>query len=914
MANPKFLDQIALELLSDPTIDLTTTTVILPNKRAKIFLIEAIKQQTPTTLFAPEIYSIEELIQDIAQLRAIDNIELLFDFYDVYLSVTKTNPQTFELFANWAKTLLQDFNEIDRYLLNPDYVLSYLKDIDDIKKWGVEAADATRMLENYIDFWKLLPNYYHSLKSHLLQKKVGYQGLVYRTAVDHLADFSKKNEKNKIVFAGFNALNNSEEKIIQYLIENNNSKIYWDIDEVFLNDPYHDAGLFIRKFKSQWKTYQKNPFEWISRSFAEPKNIQIIGTAKSMGQAKIVGEIISKYTENLNNTAVILGDENLLLPVLYALPKNVDALNITMGYAGKNNPIQILVSQLFKLHTNSIKRNRESYVFYYKDLLDVLSNPFVESYAQTSGLIYFIKKNNFTFITHKKLIEIQQKNNTFSDLLFQKWDGGVIPVLEQIQSVLMFVKNNLDRADKEDKIALAFVYSIYKIINKLITYYTQRTHINELETLYTIYKQIIEFAEVSFEGEPLNGLQIMGILESRVLDFENVIITSMNEGKFPAGKSQNSFIPYDVKREIGLPTYKEKDAIYAFHFYHVLQRAKNIYLLYNTESEGLDGGEKSRFITQLEIEKQKKHQLTSEIYSAFVPNIAVKPLEIPKSEKVKIRLKEIAEKGFSPSSLTTYIRNPLQFYMQKIIRISETEEVEEDIATNTLGTIIHGTLEVLYQPFVGNLLSITDIENCFTRIDDEVARQFKEIYKEGEIKKGRNLLAYEVAKRNIYNFLNLELQLLKEGDTVKILALESEFQRNLDHPDLPYPVLIKGNVDRIELRNGKIRIIDYKTGKVEGFNVSLKNWETLCENEKTEKIIQLLTYAYMFEPYAENEEIEVGIISFKNLKSGFLGFNIKEEKTAVSTINENIIQQYTQQISKLIAEILNPEIPFIEKI
>ncbi len=468
--------------------------------------------------------------------------------------------------------------------------------------------------------------------------------------------------------------------------------------------------------------------------------------------------------------------------------------------------------------------------------------------------------------------------------------------------------------NEEEKITKAFVFAIFKVINKLINYYSKHQHIDKIETLYAIYKQVIDLAEVSFEGEPMNGLQIMGVLESRVLDFDTVIVTSMNEGKFPAGKSQNSFIPYDVKRELGLPTFKEKDAIYTYHFYHLLQRAKNIYLIYNTESEGLDGGEKSRFITQLEVEKQPNHNLTHEIYNAVLPEIAYQPMVIPKSEMVMVRLKQIAQKGFSPSALTSYIRNPIDFYFQKILRIREVDEVEENVAINTLGTIIHETLEVLYQPFIGRFISETDIQNCFKLLDNEVLTQFKAIYKEGEIKKGRNLLAFEVAKRNVSNFLKVELESIKNGEVIKILALEQTFERELNHPNLPFPVLIKGNVDRIEERNGTIRIIDYKTGKVEGANVSLKTWDGLTDDIKNDKIIQVLSYAFMYENEINDRPIEAGIISFKNLKSGFLPFNFKEDKDKKSIINAEIMILYLEQMTLLLSEILDENIPFKEKI
>jgi ATP-dependent helicase/DNAse subunit B len=406
----------------------------------------------------------------------------------------------------------------------------------------------------------------------------------------------------------------------------------------------------------------------------------------------------------------------------------------------------------------------------------------------------------------------------------------------------------------------------------------------------------------------------MGVLESRVLDFETVIITSVNEGKFPAGKSTNSFIPYDVKLQYGLPTYKEKDAIYTYHFYHLLQRAKNVYLIYNSDSQGFDAGEKSRFITQLEIEKQPNHNLTFQYYNPDVPNIAYQPIAVTKTESVMTRLHEIATKGFSPSSLTTYIRNPIQFYFQRVLRISETDEVEENIAVNTLGTIIHGTLEELYKPTIGRLLTKEDIKMCISKIDEEVLNQFKEVYKEGEIKKGRNLLAFEVAKRNVLNFLKIELEAIENGDEIQIVSLETTYERVLTDARLPFPVLIKGNVDRIELRNRRIRIIDYKTGKVDKNNVILKDWNGLTNDIKNDKIIQVLAYAFMYEEQTKGQEMEAGIISFKNLKSGFLPFQFKQDEDVVATISGEIMENYLEQIVILLQEILNKVVPFEEKI
>ncbi|MCW4469989.1 PD-(D/E)XK nuclease family protein [Flavobacterium sp. MFBS3-15] len=923
MADATFLDKLSTELTANYGGSLSNIVIVLPNKRAKVFLIEALKRKLDGTIFAPEIVSIEDFIQDVAGIRSIDAIELLFEFYNIYLGLTpKDKQQPFETYANWAKTLLQDFNEIDRYLLDPKYVLTYLENIQEIEHWAVDVNKRTTMIANYLEFWKQLPLYYDALYKHLLEKGVGYQGLIYREAVGNINHFSNAFKKEQLVFAGFNALNAAEEKIIQHLLSVEQARVYWDIDHAFLNDPYHDAGLFIRRFQKEWKQYTTHPFEWIVDEFSQSKNIKIIGTPKTVGQAKIAGEIIEQIQrggQTLDKTALVLGEENLLIPVLYSLPASVGSLNITMGYSSRNNPAQILIQKLFKLHTNSLGRSEKSYTLYYREVLDILTHPLVEPYVGADKLVDIINRNNFTFFSLAKLFEIQGEHTPFFSLLFERWENNAGQILERLSQLLLMIKSFLGTDEEEDKITKAFLYSIFKVINKLINYYEAHPGMDNIAVLHSIYKQVIELAEVSFEGEPLSGLQIMGVLESRVLDFDNVIITSVNEGKFPTGKVQNSFIPYDVKRELGLPTYKEKDAIYSYHFYHLLLRAKNIYLLYNTESEGLDAGERSRFLTQLEIEKQPAHNLESVIYNAYLPDKAYTPMTVPKTQKVMDRLKEIAtDKGFSPSALTGYIRNPIQFYYQRILRIRETEEVEESIALNTLGTIIHGALEELYKPYLNKFLSVNDVDNMAALADDEVMVQFRKVYKEGEIRKGRNLLAFEVAKRNVHNFLKQEKNGLINGDAVKVLALEHRYERWLNDDRLPYPVLISGNIDRIEQRNGRLRIVDYKTGKVEKRDLTLKAWEGLTGDIKNEKVIQLLTYVFMYEELAGGLETEAGIISFKNMKNGFMSFGFKDgyDRSAPErdVVDSELLEEFKTQLVGLINEILDQEIDFVEKV
>lgn len=924
-----FLSKLAKELLNNNSSSLQHTNIVLPNKRAKIFLIEELKKQSSTTFLAPKIISIEMLIEEIAQLRTLDNIELLFEFYIVYLDNTETSKQQdFEKFSSWAVTLIQDFNEIDRYLINQNEIFSYLLDIERIKHWTPNVNNQSKLIENHLDFWKLMPFYYQKFTEHLLNKKVGYQGLLYRKASENCLAFAKNSEDTTFVFAGFNALNASEEKIIKCLLEHNKASVFWDIDAVFLKDEFHDAGLFLRRIKNSWKHFETHPFNWITDTFSSDKNIEVIGTPKSIGQAKIAGKIIEKIVfenKSLENTALVLSEENILIPILNALPVEVEDLNITMGYPSKNNPAQILIYKLFQLHLNAQNRNKKQSVFYYKEVLEILNNPLIVSSIQANEVVKIIKNSNLTFITSNRLSELFSKydlsSNELVQHLFFDWNVSVNEILEKLKAILIYIKTHLSNQNEQDKVTKAFVFSIYNVILKITNYFETYNKIENLEILFSIYKQVIDQAQVSFEGEPLKGLQIMGILESRVLDFENVIITSLNEGKLPGGKSNNSFIPYDVKLEKELPTYKERDAIFTYHFYRLLQRAKNIYLLYNTHSEGIDAGEKSRFITQLEIEHLPNHNFKKVFYNAIKPDTIYQPIEVIKTQPILDRLEEIATgKGFSPSALTNYLRNPIQFYYQRILGVRENDEVEENVAANTLGTIIHEVLEKMYAPFEGKNIQIQvpDIDVMIQNIEAITLEKFIEVYKEGEIKKGKNLIAFEVAKRNIYNFLIQEKQHIENGDELFILSLEKPHETIFEHPNLPYPVKISGKVDRIELRNNSIRIIDYKTGKVEANKLKINTFDGLTLDLANDKIIQLLCYALMFQtnPLKGNYNVEVGIFSFKNMKAGFLPFTFGKGRGIVgeTVITTEFLENFKEELVILILEILNPAISFKEVI
>ncbi|WP_246124808.1 PD-(D/E)XK nuclease family protein [Algibacter pacificus] len=900
--------------------NLSKITFVLPSKRAGLFLKHQLAQVSQQTIFAPEIISIEEFVEDLSGLKTTSNTELLFEFYNSYLALTKKEDQdTFESFSKWAQILLQDFNEIDRYLIPQENIFNYLSDIQELTHWSVEA-NQTDFVKKYLQFWNKLHDYYKHFTAQLLSKDMGYQGLVYRKAAEFCETYINSNPEKQHVFLGFNALNTAEETIIQKLLESRLAKVYWDIDSVFINNPKHDAALFTRQHKKNWNYFKKQPFEWITENYSKEKNINIYGVPKNIGQAKYIGTLLKNIeaeTKSLQSTAVVLGDENLLIPVLNSIPASVDALNITMGFPLKSIPLASLFESLFHIHKTS------GNAFYFKDVVNILSHQFIrplfykDNIDYAAKIIETIDSNNLVYLTVGRIKDITNPSNDILDLLFSNWNTTIDLALKNCAQIISKIKYYLDENKDANLLSLEYLFRFNELFNALSLLNSEYNHIKDISTLFGVYKELLSSETLDFQGEPLQGLQIMGMLESRVLDFETVIISSVNEGILPSGKSNNSFIPFDVKIENQLPTYKEKDAVYTYHFYRLLQRAKNVYILYNTEADALTAGEKSRFITQLELENI--HNIHHEIIAPHVPVITPELKVVEKTEDSQNRLKDIAAKGFSPSSLTNYFRNPMDFYYQKILKIKEHDEVEETVAANTLGTVVHNTLEDFYKPLINSYLSVDIIKKLKTQINEKVTFHFKNEFKEGDITKGKNLIIYEIAKRYVSNFLNLEIEDLKAGNEIKIIAIESNNNVLIEIPELDFPVKLTGKVDRVDEYNGVTRIVDYKTGRVDSGKVEIVNWEDLTTDyTKYSKSFQVLTYAYMM--LLSNEitlPVEAGIISFKNLKAGFLKFSKKDKSgngaKKDSLITQDTLDNFYIELKTLILEICNPNIPFTEK-
>ncbi len=883
---------------------------VLPSQRSCVFLKEEILKKLPNSSFLPKIISIENYIQEIGDISLIDNTQLLFEFYSVYKkNIPKENVESFDVFSQWATIALHDFNEIDSYLVNSEEFFLNLRDVKKLEEW-FQDKKPSQLAINYLQFFEFLHLLYEALNKTLKKNKFGYQGLIYKEAKDNLQFYINNNIENYIVFVGFNALNKAEEYIFQELLNNNIATIYWDTSEAILNS-LNEAGVFLRKYKKEWAYYKRNPFLWTESATLKNQNIHLIGAPKNITQIKYAGELISKL-ENFNKTALVLADENLLTLMLNSLPNNVKNINITMGYSLNEIPIANLFDKLFKLHLNQQKFNKKTAgQFYYKDVLNLLNDPFLNKlYNETLQKITTkIKSENSIFLDLKTLKNktslTEEKELSLLFSLFE-FSTNINTVIKICSDLINELKEFVDGVEKE------YLYRFYTIFQQIETLNIKYNHITNLKTLTLFYNQILQNEKLSFQGEPLQGLQLMGMLETRALDFETVIITSVNEVVLPAGKSDFSFIPFDVKKHFELPTYQEKDSIFSYHFQRLLLRAKNIYLIYNTENDGYGSGEKSRFLTQLEISNPT---IIKTIISPKVQHLETPLIKIEKTKEVIQKLKEVFIKSISPSALSTYIYNPIRFYEQKIVGIKEDNEVEETIAANTMGSVIHDVLFEMYKPYLGAFLSKVNIAEMQKKCNTLLIKYFEKHYKKGNLQTGKNKLIFEVSKNHINRFLRQELQLLNQNRQLKIIALEEEIINEITIEGIDFPIKIKGIVDRIDELDGVTRIIDYKTGKVEAKDLKINNFSVISEDYKHTKAMQVMLYSYLYKSKINKpiSQLQSGVISFKNLKSGFLKINFSENPRGMDyEVTEEKIQDFMNEIKNLITEILDPNIPFTE--
>ncbi|MBL4624343.1 MAG: PD-(D/E)XK nuclease family protein [Flavobacteriales bacterium] len=904
-----FLRQVVDEIKKNHSENIGNICLVLPSRRSKIFLKNHFHEAYKKTMWLPEMYSIEEFIHQLSGYSIIDGISQIFEFYTVYSSLVKT-PDSFDEFCKWAPTLLQDFNEIDSYMIDHQELFSFINETHAMEVWNVDGSEITAHQKQYLAFWSSFLPLYENYSKHLKSKRQAYQGLAFRDVAENL-NSNSFTKWDKIYFVGFNALNKAEETIIEFLSTEKKCEMLWDSDSYYLGNEAQEAGMFLRKFAKKWDS---SPFNWTTTFLnSAPKTIQITGVAGDINQVKLTANILAKEKSGANyqDTAVVLADENLLMPMLESLPDEVEHVNITMGYPLKNTPLHSFWMACFTLHENGHKYSKtdDKPTFHYKDVLRVLYHQSIRN-KQTETLANTIIKRNLVFIPHTliaELIEGITSEKNMLHLVLSNWKNQPQKARSSCNSMIEILSKQIS---KKQKLELEYLFTYHKIFNRLDDLIERYHSIPDLKTLKTLFNQIVGQESIPFFGEPLRGLQLMGMLETRTLDFKNVILISTNEGTIPAGKSQNSFIPYDIKRKFKLPTHIEKDAIFAYHFYRLLQRAEKVHLLYNSNTEGLNTGERSRFITQLQHEVGKNITIEENHLSFTVPNNSTDHIQIFSTEAIRNRLAERAVKGFSPSGLNAFIRCPLDFYYKYVLGLKEIDEVEETIESSSLGTFVHDTLEYFYKPYTGKVIHSRDIEGFLPKVTEALFTQFRTAFSENEINHGKNLLIFNVAKKFVNNFLQQEIKFLKsldsKGQSLTILKIEETLEADFEHNGINFK--LTGKADRIDRYGNTIRIVDYKTGLVQRKNVTVTDLTAITSDEKLGKAFQLLAYALLYKRMNPEIKFEIisGNISFRKLSQWLMPVSINKQQE----LSDDVLNDFETELKQLIGRIFDPEMHF----
>ncbi|WP_435578329.1 PD-(D/E)XK nuclease family protein [Gilvibacter sp.] len=889
--------------LTNQVDDISQLRCIVPSIRAGNFLRQCIQKQQSAASFLPDIIPIEQFIQEIADLQIVDELPLLFECYQVYLKRQPEQPKDdFDTFSSWAAILLADFNEIDRYLVPSDSFFAYLASIQELNHWSFQESQS-ELIQAYLSFWNQLPDYYSDLKEALSVKGLGYQGMVYREAVEQLSFYLDSQGERPHAFLGFNALNNAEQSLFQEFLAQGNHFVFWDADKHFINDHAHSASLFMRRYFKEWGYYENQQPLFITDNYSCPKEIKLIQAANPLDQVKDIGHSLSGIpASELKDTAIVLADEQLLLPLLNSLPKSIDKVNVTMGVSLKHQPLTLWTLGLLELHIRYPKN------YYYKLLFKVLEHPVTQLVMKkpTALMQAMISTNQISISPDQLLSNGSNDDQNVLQLMFDPWPTDPIAAISRLEALISLLK--LTANDIHRTAANKLVEVCVQLKNMQERYGS----ISSLESLRNIFRQLASKEQIDFQGDAYDGLQVMGVLESRALDFKRVIMTSVNEGYLPSGSMAPSYITNDMKYQYGLPSTFEKDAIFVYHFYRLLHRSQYVDLYYTAVGSGFNTKEESRLIKQLRTYADM-HHVQEQIISSEMQAQTVELKSVKKTPEVLQKLHELAAKQFSPSSLINYIRNPIDFYSEKVLKVRPADILEEDIALNTLGSIVHESIEQLYKPFEGGLIQEPALKQLLPQLPQVVTQMsLKHLGK--HFSAGKNRIVFEVAQKYVQFAIESDLALLAANHTIELIALEMPLSVVFEHPQIG-PIKLGGTADRVDKLDGQLRIIDYKTGKVEPRQLQLSEWDLLITDYKYSKAFQVLLYALMYKLQFGIVADRAGIISFRSQSEDFMSFGFKAigSRQVKNQLSQETLEHFEKELIKLFEEIFNTEIPFTEK-
>lgn len=916
-----FITEIANYIKENYDLSKESLTIIFPNKRAALKLrTELINSKFETNIWLPQILSIQEAMCSWSGLQLLDNIDIIFELIKIVNKAEK-------IFSNdiygLASQMLKDFDEIDQYAVDAKSLFQNTKDAKEI---DLQFLNEDYVIDRkHIEFFASLNEYYESLRKVLLENKSGYYGLITRHIYDSDIDNLREMVGNrKIIFAGFNAMTKTEEGIIVRLIQENIATLLWDLDEYYFNDSRQEAGIFAREFFERNKHIQSIKRNFIGNKLVtDKKNIDIIGASGAVIQTNALQLELHNESKDNDNEVIVLSDESMLIPVLNCIPSGKsEEMQVTMGFPYSTCILNQFLQHLFVFQKN-IRNNNKG--IYFWSLVRLLNSELIKIIFTKEELKHLfnwknenIKKSAY-YISTEDFESLKEHHDIydFLCLISKKWNSNN-ECISSIKSLLKAIYKKVKINDKTNFISnqISVAGRIINKIEKLLNKYEDIIQIADIENLY---RQSSSEMTINLKGD-YGGLQIMGLLETRNLDFKTVHILSVNEGILPQSKNANSLIPFDLRKHYGLPTYNNKQAVYAYHFYRLLQNAENIKIYYNTLADGMGEGESSRFIKQIIHEMPSKNpnaNIKEKIYkSPSNKNKEIEKIEAKKTDEVYDKIikklsfvSEDKKSGLSPTSISCYLKCPLKFYLKYIEKIND-DIPQELIQSNVIGTIIHAALENLYKYFGSDDITLEKYQEIYDKhFNDALKKALADNnFPNGLPHSGFNYLSSKMMDKMIENFIKQEIKFLKANKSMKIIGLEENLFASIYVPEHKTNVNLTGNADRIDQVGNTIRIIDYKSGSVNDSDVVIKkNVNEL--KDLSEKSLQLLIYKYLYKK-AHNDiaadDIEPGIIGLRKISKGI--FSLSNNSSLF--IGENLIEDFESKLSAIYNEILDKDIPF----
>jgi ATP-dependent helicase/nuclease subunit B len=939
------LEQYALE-------DMHKLCIVLPSQRGVLYLKKELAKLGDKPFLSPQIYTIEEFSLEMTQMELIDPTQLLLQAFDVFKEVD--SQVDFDRFISWGAMMLKDFDTIDMYLVDPSQLFSFLSEAKAIERWGKEYGieDSSTLItphtKAYFQLYDHLLEVYARLQTKLKDSNSAYRGMVYRQLIQNLEqEVASPIPFDQLFFVGFNALSKAEEEMIRLLIQQGKTQTLWDVDDFYIKNKYHRAGNWLRDYSNpSSKNYlSKGPFQWMGTDLStDAKKLEIIGLANPSAQIYAALDTIERWqTENgdQEQIALVLGDESLLDQVLQYIGKYKDRLNITMGYSIKKTSIFSLLELFWDLWKYSSDGK-----FATSKVDKLLKNPLLLTYFQ-----HLNKKSAIN--TSKALTSLCESNpirisltdleNLFTsipllDTLFFCHETTFQDILTKIQKLTSTLMRAIPEDDWDEQAeALMIVHDLSEVVLELVK---NRTDIS-VKSGKLLFTQLLQQKKISFEGAEVRTLNVMGLLETRTLDFDRVIVMSLNEGSLPGSRKRESLIPLDIAsmNAFALPTFTQADAVTSYHFYRLLQRPKEIVFTYVLPSEKSSIKEMSRFIKQIKNDWPKANPQLELIETQVEFDKTAggatdeKATYITKTSEILAKItKKLSEKGLSPSAISTFSTCSLKYYYTQVVGIRVEKNRDEEMGADVFGTWVHKVLELVDKEILdtkSGLYENDDLDQRLAGLDEKLEEAIQTIQTtEGhfEMEKGFNFILKSVAK----TLLSLYFKQSKtwEEQSVKILALEQELNSSLTIKLNNQDCLIKvqGRVDRMDLLGTKtLRIIDYKTGKVEPKDLKVEEnlMDELIHPDLKGKLFQLWYYKYlivkelMLDKSARKSflkdfmlhdvDFQPGIISFRNFKEKVLTANLNFE--AGESI-EQFIENSNQVISHWVNRILDSNEPF----